>query len=318
MKKIVTIGGGSGLSTLLRGLRDYPAEITAIVTMTDDGASTGRLRRDLKILPPGDIRKCLAALSEDESLLIDLFQYRFNKGLGLSGHSLGNLLISALKDMTGSFEMAVEGISRLLSINGKVLPASLTDVHLTAEFEDGRRITGESKITQYGYKKKIKKIDLTKKIKANPKAIAAISDADLILIGPGSLYTSILPNFLVDEIRKANQDSNAVRVYIANVSTERGETDSFSLEDHLRELEEYGSTFDYVLANSKTFPEKSGDGFVSPVRVHNQGDRRYVFADLIHEEDPLLHDSEKLGQAVWRIVLDLKKHQKAKEKLYSK
>lgn len=306
MKKIVAIGGGTGLSTLLRGIRTYPADITAVVTMTDDGASSGSLRKDLGILPPGDIRKCIAALSEDESLLIDLFQYRFKRGIGLKGHSLGNILIGALKEMTGSFETAVEGTSRLLKINGKVFPASLSDVHLIAEFENGKVIEGESKITKYGYANKIKKINLTKKIKANPKVLNAIEQADLILIGPGSFYTSIIPNFLIGEILKTYQQSNAIKVFICNVSTERGETEGFTVEDHLDVLSDHGIEVDKVLINSNIFKDNSGDGFLNPVLAKGNCDK-YVFTNLVDVKNMLYHDETKLSNEIWKIVLKLNK-----------
>lgn len=310
MKKVVAIGGGSGLSTLLRGLRDYPLDITAIVTMTDDGASTGRLRNDLKILPPGDIRKCLAALSEDESVLVDLFQHRFKNGFGLKGHSFGNLLISALKEMTGNFENAIELCSRLLSIKGKVLPASLADVHLQAVFTDDKKVIGESYITKYGYKHKIKEISLTKKVKANPKAIEAIKNADIIIVGPGSLYTSLLPNFLISEIASEYNKSEATKIFVCNISTERGETEKFSLNDHLKVLEKYNICPELCLVNSAQIPEGIGDGHIHPVRVDLT--ENIILAPILDKKNPLFHDSESLGKEIWNITLKLKKLQKAK------
>jgi uncharacterized cofD-like protein len=312
MKKVVVIGGGSGLATLLRGLRDYPLDITAVVTMTDDGASSGRLRRDFGLLPPGDIRKCIAALSENETALTDLFEYRFKKGLGLAGHSLGNLLIGAMKDMTGNFERAVEEISRLLNIKGQVLPATLDNVNLVATFEDGIKIVGESKITKYGYQHKIKQISLTKEIKTNPKVLKAIELADVIFIGPGSLYTSIVPNFLQTKMSKALTETQALRVYICNVSTERGETDGFSAGDHIKVLEKYQVNFDIVLLSSNIFPVGSGDGYVIPVSPNCGGNNHYqlIYADLINEDNPLYHDSTKLGAEAWQIIGKSKQLQK--------
>ena len=304
MKKVVVIGGGSGLATLLRGLRDYPIDITAIVTMTDDGASSGRLRKDFNLLPSGDIRKCIAALSENETALTDLFEYRFKTGFGLAGHSLGNLLISAMKDMTGNFELAIEEISGLLNIKGQVLPATLDDVNLVAEFDNGKLVTGESKITKYGYLHKIKEISLTNKVKTNPKAIAALDSADVVFIGPGSLYTSIIPNFLQPKMSESLAKSEALKVYICNVSTERGETDNYSAGDHLKTLEKYSVNFDLVLLNSSNFPGGSGDGFVSPVSPDCDGNNRYqlLYADLVDETNSLYHDSTKLGVEEWRII----------------
>ncbi len=304
MKKVVVIGGGSGLATLLRGLRDYPLDITAVVTMTDDGASSGRLRKDLKILPPGDIRKCIAALSENETALTALFEYRFKNGVGLAGHSLGNLLISAMEDLSGNFERGIEEISNLLNIKGRVLPATLEDVNLKACFDNGKCVIGESNITRYGYDHKITKLELTQKTKTNPKVLTAIAEADVIFIGPGSLYTSILPNFLQEELLNAYKKTKGQKVFICNVSTERGETDSFTVSDHIEVLEKYAVGFDTVLVNSHNFPVGSGDGFVSPVNSDCNGLERYqiIFADLVNEENPLYHDSAKLGAEAWRIV----------------
>jgi uncharacterized cofD-like protein len=304
MKNVVVIGGGTGLSTILRGLRDYPLDLTAIVTMTDDGSSTGRLRKDFDILPPGDIRKCIAALSNNESLLIELFEHRFKKGIGLRGHKFGNLWISALKEMSGSFEVAVEETSRLLAVRGQVLPSTLQNVHLKAIFTDGKTISGETKIVKYGYAHKIKKITLSKQVKANKKAVEAIKKADLILVGPGSLYTSILPNFLLKEIKETFNNVKVPKIYIGNVSTERGETDGFGLREHCRVLKSYGVEFNNTISNKKYFSEGSGDGFVSPVMINCdkcQGCRRFE-ADLVNKENPLYHDTEKLASFVWRTL----------------
>jgi len=312
MKKVVVIGGGSGLSTLLRGLRDYPIDITAIVTMTDDGASSGRLRKDMGVLPPGDIRKCIAALSENESVLTDLFEYRFKQGLGISGHSMGNLLITAMKEMTGNFEMAIVEISRLLDIKGRVLPATLQDVNLAADFDHNKKIVGESKITKYGYLHKIRKIYLTKKVTTNPRAIAAIDEADVIFVGPGSLYTSIIPNFLQEKLLKSFEDSDAYKVYCCNVSTERGETDNFSVEDHLTTIEKYGISPDAILINSYEFPMGSGDGYVSPVAEEGSEVKvSRIYSNIANIDNPLYHDSIKLGDAAWKIIGASAKYKKA-------
>jgi uncharacterized cofD-like protein len=300
MKKVVAIGGGTGLAALLRGLKKYPVEISAIVTMTDDGASTGRLRREMGVLPPGDIRKCLAALAENESELLDLFNYRFKKGFGIAGHSMGNLLLTALKDTTGSFEGAIEKSSELLNINGRVIPATLEDVHLGAEFEDGTRVLGEHKITQYGYGMKIKNIFLSKEAKSNSKAVSAIENADYILVGPGSLYTSILPNFLHKEIKTAFTKSDAKKIFVCNVSTERGETEKFKASDHLSAFNDFDIQFDQIVANSKMFPKGSGDGFVDPVEIDLF--ENIISAELSNDENPLYHDSEKLAKAVFDII----------------
>lgn len=301
MKNIVVIGGGTGLATLLRGIKKYPLNITAIVTMTDDGASTGRLRREVGILPPGDVRKCIAALANNESALLDLFNYRFKSGFGIAGHSMGNLFLTALKDTTGSFEDAVEQASDILNIKGRVLPATLQDVYLGAEFSDGMHVMGEHKMTEYGYGVKIKKVFLSKEAAANPKAVKAIKAADAILVGPGSLFTSIIPNFLHAELKGAYQKSTAKKVFTCNVSTERGETDKFKVSDHEKALKKYGVLFDKILVNSKMFPKGSGDGYVEPVLVDVMGEK-YHLANVSDHKNPLYHDSKKLAEEVMNII----------------
>ncbi|MDD3678767.1 MAG: YvcK family protein [Patescibacteria group bacterium] len=302
MKKIVAIGGGTGLSNLLRGLKEYPLKITAIVAMTDDGASTGRLRRETGMLPPGDIRKCIAALAKNESDILDLFNFRFKKGFGISGHSMGNLFLSALTEQTGSFERAVEKASEILNIMGKVIPATLEDIHLGAEFVDGIRIMGQVKISQYGYKMRIKELFLSKDATANPRALDAIKKADIILVGPGSLFSSIFPSFLLRDFKKEFQESKAKKIYIANVSTERGETDDFKLSDHLNEVERYIGEVDLALANNKMFPQGVGDRYVKPVEV-DVVDGRIKLFNLADVKNPLFHDSKNLAEKIAKIIL---------------
>jgi len=240
---VVVIGGGHGQATLLRGLKEYTHNITAIVTVADNGGSSGDLRRDLGVLPPGDIRNCLTALSSNEALLSQLFQYRFKSGSGLEGHALGNLLITALSEITGSFEEAVSESGRVLAIYGQVLPSTLTDVQLMGEIEDPEtgkilRIDGESQLTNTPGK--IKRVWLDPaNTPAYPPTISAILTADLILIGPGSLYTSLLPNLLVGGLADAIQASRSQKYFICNVATERGETDGFSASDHLNVIEKH-------------------------------------------------------------------------------
>lgn len=300
MKKVVAIGGGTGLATLLRGLKKYPYKITAIVTMTDDGASTGRLRREAGMLPPGDIRKCIAALANNESAILDLFNYRFKKGFGISGHSMGNLFLTALTDQTGSFEGAIEKASDILNIKGGVLPATLEDVHLGAEFVDGMKIMGEVRITQYGYKMRIKRLFLSKKAPSNPRAVKAINEADYILIGPGSLFTSILPNFLHQEIKEEFEKSKAKKIYIANVSTERGETDDFTLSDHYQEIKKYAGQVDLILANNLKLKVGSSDRYVTPVKIDLKN--KIKLSEISNKKNPLYHDSEKLAEAISKIA----------------
>ena len=233
---IVAIGGGTGLSTLLSGLKRYSSNLTAIVTVADDGGSSGVLRRELGVLPPGDIRNCLAALATEEPLLTRLFQYRFRAGTGLEGHSFGNLFLSALTAITGSLESAITASSRVLAVQGTVVPATNADVKLWAELEDGRRIEGESQIGHAS--SPIVRLGCTpERPPALPRAIEAIAHADLIVLGPGSLYTSLLPNLLVPELVNAISRSKAPRLYICNLMTQPGETDGLDGEGHLRAIE---------------------------------------------------------------------------------
>ena len=233
---IVAIGGGTGLSTLLSGLKRYSSNLTAIVTVADDGGSSGVLRRELGVQPPGDIRNCLAALSREEPLLTRLFQYRFQAGAGLEGHSFGNLLLSALTAITGSMEAAITASSRVLAVQGQVVPATNVDVRLWAELENGQRIEGESRIG-HAPSPIVRLGCIPARPPALPRAIEAIVNADLIVLGPGSLYTSLLPNLLVPELVEAVAQSAAPRLYICNLMTQPGETDSLDVEGHLRAIE---------------------------------------------------------------------------------
>ena len=233
---IVAIGGGTGLSTLLSGLKRYSSHITAIVTVADDGGSSGVLRRERGVVPPGDIRNCLAALSTEEPLLTRLFQYRFSAGSGLEGHSFGNLFLSALSAITGSLETAITASSRVLAVQGQVVPATNADVRLWAELEDGTRIEGESAIGK-ARSPIVRMGCLPEKPPALPRALEAIAHADLILLGPGSLYTSLLPNLLVPELVTAIQRSRAPKLYICNLMTQPGETDGLDVSGHLRAIE---------------------------------------------------------------------------------
>ena len=233
---IVAIGGGTGLSTLLSGLKRYSSHITAIVTVADDGGSSGVLRRELGVQPPGDIRNCIAALSTEEPLLTRLFQYRFSSGGGLEGHSFGNLFLSALTAITGSMETAITASSRVLAVQGQVVPATNVDVKLWAELEDGRRIEGESSIGK-APSPIVRLGCIPERPPALPRALEAIANADLILLGPGSLYTSLLPNLLVPELVTAIQRSRAPRLYICNLMTQPGETDGLDVRGHIRAIE---------------------------------------------------------------------------------
>ena len=233
---VVAIGGGTGLATLLSGLKHYSSNITAVVTVADDGGSSGRLRRDLGMQPPGDIRNCLTALAKEEELLTQLFRYRFAAGEGLEGHSFGNLFLSALTGITGDLESAIATSSAVLAIQGQVVPATTADVQLWAELEDGRMVEGESRIT--GSQGRIRRVGCRPASPpALPRALKALRQADLILLGPGSLYTSLLPNLLVPELTEAISRSSAAKLYICNLMTQPGETDGLDVAGHLRVIE---------------------------------------------------------------------------------
>ena len=243
--KIVAIGGGTGLSMLLKGIKHITNNITAVVTVGDDGGSSGRLREDLGVLPPGDIRNCIAALADDEDLITKLFQYRFKSGEGLEGHSFGNLFLTALCAITGDMVRAVKESSNVLSIRGRVLPSTLDDMKLVAEMEDGRIIHGESNIPEaHG---KIKRL-FTDPAHCKPleDVITAIKEADIIILGPGSLYTSVIPNLLVEEVAKEVASSNARKIYVCNIMTQPGETDNYSVSDHLNALMQHANSTDII------------------------------------------------------------------------
>ena len=256
--KVVVIGGGTGLSTMLRGLKQYTSHITAIVTVGDDGGGSGKLREDLGMLPPGDIRNCILALADTEPLMEDLLQYRFTEG-SLKGQCFGNLFLAAMAGISENFEDAVQKMSSVLAVKGKVLPVTLDDMKLVAELENGETIEGESKIPSEVIvrKTRIKKLAI-KPIDAKPleEAIKAINNADVIIMGPGSLYTSIIPNLLVKGIPEAICKSPAKKVYISNVMTQPGETDGFKVSNHLKVLMDYGvaGNIDYVIANNGIIP----------------------------------------------------------------
>nr|HID13675.1 YvcK family protein [Anaerolineae bacterium] len=251
---LIAIGGGHGLSVLLRGLKRYTSNITAIVTVADDGGSSGRLRRELGVLPPGDFRNCIAALADDEALTTQLFQYRFGDDSGLNGHSFGNLFITAMAEVTGSFERAILESGRVLAVRGRVLPSTLRDVTLMADLRDEAsgvsRVSGESRIPEVGGA--IERVYLEPDdVPAYPDAVRALLEADLIVAGPGSLYTSVLPNLLVPDVARAVAASRALKVYVCNVATQRGETEGYSVGDHAAALEAHvgKGLFPMVLAN---------------------------------------------------------------------
>jgi uncharacterized cofD-like protein len=284
-------------------------DLAAIVTVTDDGGSSGRLRRENRILPPGDIRNCMVALSKDEALLSRLFQYRFSAGLGLTGHNFGNLFLAALTHVTGDFAEAVRVSSRVLAIRGRIFPSTISNVTLEAILENGKRVHGETKIT--ASRSPIRKLMLVpRKVRPLAESIEAIREADLILIGPGSLYTSILPNLLIADIAQAIARSRAPRVYIANLMTQPGETTNYSVAEHLRAIQDHVKPriIDYVVANRQRVSAAVARRYrregASQVPVDSNGLRkmgvRVLLGNLLDEQDKIRHNSARLA----RLLLD--------------
>ena len=315
--RVVAIGGGTGLSMLLRGLKHYVSrrrqesqrhpiiDLAAIVTVTDDGGSSGRLRREYKVLPPGDIRNCMVALSQDEALLGRLFQYRFQAGRGLRGHSFGNLFVTALSHVTGDFAEAVRVSGEVLAIRGRIFPATLENVSLEASMTDGRVVRGETKIASSG--RKIRRLSLRPRhVSPLPEVLEAIRQANLILIGPGSLYTSILPNLLVSGVAEAIEESAATRVYIANLMTQPGETEGFSLSEHVSVV--YNHTkrklIDWVIASNQAVSPDLARRYhkegAEPVRVDlpelQRMGVRTLLDNLLEEHGVVRHNSARLSQ----------------------
>lgn len=311
--KIVTIGGGTGLSTMLRGLKRYSANITAIVTVADDGGSSGRLRRELGVLPPGDFRNCIVALAESEPLMDRLFQYRFGQGSDLDGHSFGNLFIVAMSGITGNFEEAIRESCRVLRVRGQIMPSTLENVTLCAELEGKTHVLGESKIS--AAKVPIERVYLQpERPNAFPDAVRAILDADIVIVGPGSLYTSILPNLLVDGIAKALVSTQALRLYVCNVATQPGETDEFNASDHVQALLRHvrGMPLDLVLANNNQAgaikPEWGVQHVVADVeRIQKLGMDVELF-DVVDPNNALRHSPERLASAVAQIYGKRRSH----------
>ena len=308
--RIVAIGGGTGMPTLLRGLKEVTDNITAVVNVVDDGGSSGRLRRDLGILPPGDFRNNLIALSDVEPLMRELFQYRFEGAGELEGHSFGNLFLVAMTRVTGSFEHAIRESSRVLAVRGKVLPSSLMDIELYAELENGQIVRGESVIPRAP--SRIKRVFMKPAhAPGYPEAISEILNADLIVLGPGSLYTSIMPPLLVGDIARAvKSNRTAVKVYVCNVATQPGETDGYGVIEHVRALHNHigSGLFDYVLYNSNLSGAASikPEWNVSPVSFDPAAAARFpniefVPADVVRDDNPLRHDPYKLAQAVMHL-----------------
>ncbi len=286
--RVVAIGGGTGLSVLLRGLRSYTENMSAIVTVADDGGSSGRLRQQLGMLPPGDFRNCLLAMSEAEVMLHDLFQYRFDKGEDLDGHSFGNLFIAAMTEVTGSFDKAILESSKVLAVRGRVIPSTLSSITLSALMTDGYHTSGESSITRNGAP--ISRVMIEPAgAEAHRPALEAIANAQLVLIGPGSLYTSIMPNLLIRGIASAIRESGAVKMYVSNLATEPGETDGYTVSDHVDALRDhtFQAIADYVIADEQ-----------SPIGERGISGARLVTGNLTDADHPSRHDSAKLAEVI--------------------
>jgi uncharacterized cofD-like protein len=309
--KIVVVGGGTGLSTMLRGLKKISTNLTAIVTVSDDGGSSGRLQKELGVLPPGDIRNCLVALADDEALVTELFRYRFQEGEGLSGHSFGNLFLAAMTGITGNFDEAIKVSSRVLNVKGRVLPSTLAVARLCAKLTDGRVIEGETKITQA--RGTIESVFLDPPYAAPlDEVITAIRDADAIVLGPGSLYTSIMPNLLIDRIGREIEAASAVKIYVCNVMTQPGETDGYTASAHVRALLRGAGgahVCDVTVVNDE-LPRKLREAYAEEGQLPVQVDEeqlaglgvRVVRANVISETDTVRHDSDRLAAVVVGII----------------
>lgn len=312
--RIVVMGGGTGLSTMLRGLKQKPLDITAIVTVADDGGSSGILRNELQMPPPGDIRNVLTALADVEPLMSDMLSYRFAAGSGLAGHSLGNLILAAITDISGDFVTAVRELSRVFAVRGRVLPAADRAIILHAEMEDGTIVTGESKIPEA--EGRIKRIFLEPEhVEPLPEACEAIRDADAILIGPGSLYTSIIPNLLVPKLAEAVlSNTEAIKIFVCNVMTQPGETDGYTVGDHLQAIYDHVGhhLFDYVIVNDGDIPLEVQNFYAEkgakPVQLDYEAvtARGYkVISDtLVLFRRYLRHDADKLSHHIYGLVQD--------------
>ncbi|CAH8768044.1 YvcK family protein [Paenibacillus dendritiformis] len=305
------MGGGTGLSVMLRGLKEKPLDITAIVTVADDGGSSGILRQELQMPPPGDIRNVLTSLADVEPSLSEMLKYRFPNGTGLAGHSLGNLILAAMTDITGDFVAGIRELSRVLAVRGRVLPAANQAIVLNAEMTDGTIVEGESAIPQAG--QRIKRVFLEPaQVEALPEAVQALQEADAILVGPGSLYTSIIPTLLVPKLVQAVKESDAVKIFVCNVMTQPGETDNYKVSDHLEAIQQHVGEhlFDYVIVNDGEIPPQVQDRYAEQGAraVHLDLDevtkRGYkVIADsLVLFRTYLRHDAEKLSHHIYQLV----------------
>lgn len=300
--KIVALGGGTGLAVVLKGLKVYSHNLSAIVSVGDDGGSSGRLRKQLGLIPPGDFRNCLVALAEDESLIGKLFQYRFSQGEGLEGHSFGNLFIAALTNITGGFDRALIESSKVLSVNGNIFPSTLIPIELIADLSDGRVIHGESNIGDTEVK--IKKLSIKpSSVNAYPQSINALMNAELIVLGPGSLYTSVLPSLLVPEIQEAILKSNAYKIYVCNVATQQGETSDYGINEHVNTLIDHTSDnfLDCIIANSRINFETESE--INPVTVGPESVNgiNIAYGDIIDEGNKYRHESNNLADLIIKV-----------------
>lgn len=314
MKNVVVIGGGTGVFTVLSGLKTYPYSLSAIVSMADSGGSTGVLREEFGVLPPGDIRRALVALSHsDNKILSELFNYRFESGAGLKGHSVGNLLLTALEQITGGFDKAVDAAAEILNVEGNVVPVTLQNTQLCAELEDGQIIQGEANIDipKHDGSLKIHKIFLDPVVSANPRALQAIEEADVIILGPGDVYTSILPNVLVKGIIESLQKTKARVIYIVNLMTKFGETNGFKVSNFIHAMEQYigESVIDCALVNTERPDEDLLKKYLQDKEcvveydVENIVDTvQIITKDLLREGKFIRHDPEKLAKALSEII----------------
>ena len=314
---VTVIGGGHGLSVLLRGIKELTSNVTAVVTVADDGGSSGRLREELGIIPPGDLRNCLVALADTEPLMEKLFQYRFQSGTELKGHSFGNIFIAAMAEVTGDMEEALKQSSKVLAVKGRVLPASTAHVRLDAVMEDGTLVEGESHIPEVH--KHIRRVKLhPEHVRPVESALAAIREADVVILGPGSLYTSIMPNLLVNGVAEELRKSRALKIYICNVMTQPGETDGYTAAMHAEAIIKHAGrgAIDFMLVNSAPISdalrEKYAAEGIVPVAVDEAAINAlgigFVGADIINQSDAVRHDPDKLSRSVMRMIYDFRVH----------
>ncbi|WP_067727130.1 gluconeogenesis factor YvcK family protein [Oceanobacillus damuensis] len=312
LPRVVVIGGGTGMPVLLRGLKNLPIDLTALVTVADDGGSTGRIRNEMAIPAPGDIRNVIAALSDAEPMLLELFQHRFSEGNGLSGHSMGNLLLAAMTSVTGNFNTGIKEISRVLNVKGKIYPISNENMSLHAEMEDGTIISGESSIPLSN--KRIKRVFLRPQpVKPLPNAVRAIDAADLVVISPGSLYTSIMPNLIIPQVKEALRDTKAKVVYVCNVMTQAGETTGYTASDHVKAISDHigQGCIDAIVVHNEVIDQSIraiyAEENASPVeydmeRLFDMG-LEIIEGDIIdHSQSTLRHDNHKIAKLLYSIM----------------